>query len=358
MFEQIPSGPPYNKESITHHPQVRDYMTMLHLINHILFAAPEFRTENGAIALPINAILTWPMGTPDGLIAFRNPNVNSQFKRIFAIWADFLCSSDSRYVLNQTDYGWLGPKAMKWMPDFAEIYECEPYLPYYGFKPWGDFFTREFRSSVRPVASPEDDSIITNACESTVYRIARNVRTMDQFWLKSHPYSLEHMLNHDPLVSQLAGGTIYQGILSALNYHRWHNSVNGTIHKIVMIPGTYYAQSPSDGFAGSRGPDFDAPTRSQGFITAVAMRALVFIQADDELVGMAYFMAVGMVEVSSCEVTVRAGMRVRKGDQLGMFHFGGSSHCLIFRPEASVVFEKGVGERVEINAVVGRLVER
>jgi hypothetical protein len=30
---------------------------------------------------------------------------------------------------------------------------------------------------------------------------------------------------------------------------------------------------------------------------------------------------------------------VDKGDQLGMFHFGGSTHCLIFRPEVKLEFE-------------------
>ena len=42
------------------------------------------------------------------------------------------------------------------------------------------------------------------------------------------------------------------------------------------------------------------------------------------------FVAVGMSEVSTCEVTVAAGETVEKGDQLGMFHHGGSTHCLIF----------------------------
>ncbi|KAJ3536566.1 hypothetical protein NM688_g6820 [Phlebia brevispora] len=50
------------------------------------------------------------------------------------------------------------------------------------------------------------------------------------------------------------------------------------------------------------------------------------------------FMGVGMAEVSTCEVTVTPGQVVKKGDQLGMFHFGGSTHCLIFRPETKITF--------------------
>ena len=50
------------------------------------------------------------------------------------------------------------------------------------------------------------------------------------------------------------------------------------------------------------------------------------------------FVAVGMSEVSSCDITVEAGQRVEKGDEIGMFHYGGSSHCLLFRDNVNLDF--------------------
>jgi phosphatidylserine decarboxylase len=50
-------------------------------------------------------------------------------------------------------------------------------------------------------------------------------------------------------------------------------------------------------------------------------------------------MPVGMAEVSSCQITVKPGDHVNKGDELGMFHFGGSTHCLIFRPGVNLTFD-------------------
>lgn len=50
-------------------------------------------------------------------------------------------------------------------------------------------------------------------------------------------------------------------------------------------------------------------------------------------------MPVGMTEVSSCQITVYEGQYVKKGDQLGMFHFGGSTHCLIFEPHVKLDFD-------------------
>jgi phosphatidylserine decarboxylase len=129
------------------------------------------------------------------------------------------------------------------------------------------------------------------------------------------------MLNWDELTPDFDGGTVYQAFLSALSYHRWHSPVNGTIKKAYVVNGSYYLEN-----------------QCQAFLTAVATRALIFIEADNPDIGLMCVMPVGMAEVSSCEISVQPGQRVKKGDQLGMFHFGGSTHCLIFRPEVNISF--------------------
>jgi phosphatidylserine decarboxylase len=47
-----------------------------------------------------------------------------------------------------------------------------------------------------------------------------------------------------------------------------------------------------------------------------------------------------MAEVSSCVATVKIGDKVQKGQQLGYFMFGGSSHAVIFEKKANVVFKE------------------
>jgi phosphatidylserine decarboxylase len=87
------------------------------------------------------------------------------------------------------------------------------------------------------------------------------------------------------------------------------------------------------------GFDPEGPNNSQAYITEVATRAMIFIEADNPAIGLLCVMPVGMAEVSTCQITAYEGQRVRKGDQLGMFHFGGSTHCLIFRPGVEVEFD-------------------
>jgi len=332
MFEQIPRTPQYQNDPVGN-PQVRSYRDMLKLINQILTQAPEYN-KTDLVGFPINAIVNWAMGTPAGAAAFLNPKVNRQLKKILAQWAVFLNSPDSLAVLNNhPEKGWLGRDALQAMPTLVDDFEADPALPHYGFKSWDDFFVRRFREGRRPVASPGDDNVIANACESAPYKLEKNVKWQDQFWIKDQPYSLSHMLADDPLAKQFVGGTIYQAFLSATSYHRWHSPVSGRIVKTSLIDGSYYAQTPAVGF------DPAGPNESQGYITQVASRGLVFIQADNPKIGLMAVLFVGMAEVSSNDITVHEGQHVNKGDQLGMFHFGGSTHALIFRSQVKLDFD-------------------
>jgi phosphatidylserine decarboxylase len=151
------------------------------------------------------------------------------------------------------------------------------------------------------------------------------------FWLKAQPYSLRHMLSGH-FVDRFSGGTVYQAFLSAKQYHRWHSPVTGIIRKMDLVPGTYYAEAAAEGF------DPAGPNDSQGYIAHIATRALIFIEADNPAIGLLCIVLIGMAEVSSCMLVrsqgepLQEGQRVKKGDQIGYFQFGGSTHCLVFRP--------------------------
>jgi phosphatidylserine decarboxylase len=356
MFEQVPRRPPYNRDP-TGKAQVRGYRHMLELLNAILTHAPDF-DQTGLVGCPINTILDWSMGTAAGVAAFLNERVNAQLKIVLNAWGRFLCSSDSAYVLNEDPRrGWLGADAMRAMPGFERAFACDPTQPHWGFRSWDEFFTREFRAAARPVAHPDDDRVVVNACESAPFRIARRAKYRDRFWIKSQPYSIAHMLANDDLAPLFADGTVYQAYLSPLSYHRWHSPVSGTVTKAYVKDGTYYAEASSEGF------DAAGPNDSQAYITEVATRALIFIEADHPDIGLMCFMGVGMAEVSTCQITVYEGQRVRKGDQLGMFHFGGSTHCLLFRPGVQLEFDHhgqqpGLhAKNIEVNARIATVVK-
>ena len=352
-------------------PEPQTFDDFLAQLNAIMTMAPEaYQTgaapnqqAAGLIGFPINALLDWPMATSFGYAVFSNAHVNQQFKKILQYWSTFLVSQASRYVLIQDDpssdaIAWLSDTAQTEMvtvagsalgqgsnpiapnATFAQIFNCDPTDQYYGFQSWDDFFTRTFCDGARPVSGAGNDNVIVNACESAPLGVAIDVKLTDAFWLKGQPYSLQNMLNFDEYAPQFEGGQLYQAFLSALSYHRWHSPVSGTIKKAYVVNGSYYLENLYQGFLNPSGADPSAPNDSQPFITAVATRAIIFIEADNPKIGLMCVLPVGMAEVSSCEITVQPGQHVNKGDELGMFHFGGSTHCLIFRPGVHLTFNE------------------
>jgi phosphatidylserine decarboxylase len=325
MFEQQPRSAPKPGSGDV---KLENYEQMLVVMNHILTTAPTFDVT-AMVGCPINAILDYPMITAAGLAAFADPRVNEMVRRLLSVWAEFLDSEASRYVLDDSPSGWLSPVARESLR--LHEFQIDPDAEFFGFKSWNDFFIRRFKPGRRLVARPDDQKAIVSACESQPYRIQTQVNEHDTFWMKSEPYSVRHMLNGN-FVEQFVGGTVYQAFLSADNYHRWHSPVTGTIRRIQQVPGTYYAEAASERF------DPAGPTNSQGYITHVATRALIFIEADYSGIGLMCLVAVGMGEVSSCVLVdqegkpLKEGQKVEKGDQLGYFQFGGSTHCLVFRP--------------------------
>ena len=231
--------------------------------------------------------------------------------------------------------GWLCPDSLAAMPGFLETYQVDlSDHVYYGFKSWNDFFARKLRTDVdvRPVAFPSDPLVICSPCEAYPYFIERNPKLRDEFWIKAQPYSLQHLLDDDALTDKYVGGTVYQAFLSSANYHRWHAPVDGTITKAYIKEGAYFAEALSMGY------DPTANTLSQRYLSHVDTRAIIHIDTGHPALRTVIFIAVGMAEISSCPIEVNHGEKVKKGDPLGTFMFGGSSYCMLFERDVRVSF--------------------
>lgn len=327
MIAEVPRSKPYSQRHLESVDQ------LLRLINEVLTMAPEFGDQ--AVTLPLNAILDWTMATTAGFAAYRDPRLNAALRKLLTAWCEFLSSGESRYVLNDSPRGWKSEAAIRAVG--MDQFQHDPDDEHWGFASWNDFFTRRFTDGARPVDSPDDDKVIVSACESTPYSIKSDVQLRDRFWIKSQPYSLADLLADDESADQFVGGTVYQAFLSATNYHRWHSPVAGTVVRAYVQEGTYYSEADSEG------PDAVEPQDSQGYLAHVAARAIVVIEADDPVIGLMAFVAVGMSEVSSCVIgpDVVPGHHLAKGDELGYFQFGGSTHCLVFRPGVIADFSLG-----------------
>jgi len=326
MERMISSIPKLTAKQLAEGRPPKDVDTLLNHLNALLSEAPQFN-EKLTVGTPISALLLWTLGSPYGFDAYRRVRINNMFKKVLAVYKDFLDSPQSRYVLNSSKNGWFSPAALKKI-DMSQ-YQHDPKAKYFGFKSWNDFFTRKLVKGVRPISDPDDNKVVVSACDSTVYRIRHNVKRFAKFWIKSQPYSLHDMLAGDEhYVNKYVGGTVYQAFLNPFNYHRWHSPIDGTIEKAFVQPGYYFVQSEDVG------EDPTIQDGSEGFLTNIQTRALIYIKADHKPLGTVCVMPTGMVEISSCNIhpRIKPGYKVKKGEELGYFAYGGSTHCLFFEP--------------------------
>lgn len=318
MLQQVPKQ----------HQVVTSIPELLMALQVISTRAPEYNSDpQHANFFPVSTLFVYMMMTPAGQAIFRIGAFNDCIRAILKSWCVYLDSPESRNVLHTDENGWLSPSSWD-RHNLDEYLIPDKSAPYWGFSSFNAFFHRQIKPECRPIDEPENVKVVVSPNDGTFYKIAQEVKSTDQFWVKSQPYSLEHMLAGDRQFQLFQGGTIFQSFLDGRNYHRFQAPIEGTVRKITTIAGLMFSN------AESIGEDLTAGTYSQAYMACVNTRSLVFIESIDPGIGMVCLVAVGISEVSSISLSVEVGQVVRKGDELGYFSYGGSSICLLFQPGA------------------------
>jgi phosphatidylserine decarboxylase len=320
---------------------------VLDLINVIAQTPPEFAYSEFC-GVPINALVVDLINTESGQSLFSHPRVNYHLKNIFNDYASMLKSKKSLMYLNHEAGGWLSEEALKEVNynDFV----CDQSAPHYGFQCWNDWFTRRLTPNARPVDGEDDPLVIVHAAENypltSIKLPFTNVKKTDKFWLKENRYSLYDMLDAEKMGikhvvdESFVGGTIYQGFLCPWCYHWWHTPVSGTIEYSYSLAGTYYMQNPSFDISNMNNYFF-----SQVFMSNVSARHVLIINTHNPEIGRVALVEIGMVEVSSCIPLVKVGDKVKKGEPIGRFEYGGSSHVIVFDRKAKLEFNPKIHDR-------------
>lgn len=201
---------------------------------------------------------------------------------------------------------------------------------------FNDFFSRYLVSpDARPIASPEDASVVTAPADSTpqgVWAIDgdSNIVQKDGVLIKSSYFnSIPNLLGPDSAYQYaFAGGTLTHTFLDVNDYHRYHFPVGGTVVEVSLIA----ADDAAGGIT-----QWDAELgkyvlldTTPGWQT-IETRGCVILDTDEY--GLVAVMPIGMSQVSSVnfEDGVQVGARVEKGDMMGTFLFGGSDIVMLFQ---------------------------
>lgn len=206
-----------------------------------------------------------------------------------------------------------------------------------------DFFTRKHKPGSRPIDSPEDASRAVCVADSRVVAY-ESVSEAKKLWIKGQDFSITNLTMDTDLGKQFAGASVASFRLSPQDYHRYHSPVTGRIKLFRSIPGDYYQVD-----AIALRSDVDILTRNK--------RQLVVIETEE--LGDVLFVAIGATDVGSVAIHEKyheSGQEIRKGDELGIFQFGGSSIIVAFQ-KGRLVFDQDIIEmskkKIQVAVEVG-----
>lgn len=190
----------------------------------------------------------------------------------------------------------------------------------FDYKTFNEFFYRALKPGVRPIAAGERVAAMPADGRHLVFP---NVETTPGFYVKGANFTLTELFAEDhlpegerPLAAKFAGGAMLISRLCPVDYHRFHFPVSGMPGEPRLINGWLYSVSPV------------ALRRNLHYLVQ-NKRMLTLIESP--VFGTVAMFEVGATNVGSIRQTFVAGRAANKGDEKGLFAFGGSCVITVFQ---------------------------
>jgi phosphatidylserine decarboxylase len=184
------------------------------------------------------------------------------------------------------------------------------------FKSFNDFFYRALKPGARPIAEPANDRLAVLPADGR-HLAFQNVDAAAGFYAKGQRFDLASFLGDAELARSFAGGSLLISRLCPVDYHRFHFPVAGTPGNTRLINGWLYSVSPF------------ALRRNLAYLWE-NKRAVTLVESP--VFGRVAVCEIGATMVGSIFQTYVNGRAVAKGEEKGLFKFGGSCVVTIFPP--------------------------
>ena len=223
-----------------------------------------------------------------------------------------------------------------------------------GYLRFNQFFARHVKPGKRPVADAHDETILVSPGDSNFIG-QWPVDADSMLTLKGLRWSIAQLLSDSPHADRFAGGVFTHSALRTFDYHRWHAPAAATVVEARIIQGRAWLDVQVQQ---RRTADRFVPT-----IEAVEGTGYQFLQTRglvvlDTAAGLIACLPVGMAQVSSVVITAEVGARLRKGEEMGYFQFGGSDFVMVFEGSSAVALETMPGEHVQQGRRIGAMRSR
>lgn len=118
--------------------------------------------------------------------------------------------------------------------DMSEAAQTDPYA----FGSFNEFFTRELKSGIRPIAAGARE--IACPVDGAVSEAGR-IDGDRLLQAKGRDYTLNELLASQPWAKDFNGGTFATIYLAPFNYHRIHMPLRGELRETVYVPGRLFS---------------------------------------------------------------------------------------------------------------------
>ena len=220
---------------------------------------------------------------------------------------------------------------------------------------FNEFFSRKLSNgNVRPIAEPNDDRVVVSPADSLpqgVWNIdesgrfyADSIKREDGVIIKDSTFvSVEQLLGEAgaEYAKLFHNGILTHTYLNYDDYHRYHFPVSGVVEAVYKIP---YANAVGGIVYWDKNKELYVLESNSLSWQSVETRGCVLIKT---AYGMVAVIPVGMGQVSSVNFveTIKPGTKVKKGDELGYFLFGGSDCVMLFEGKSGFKLSVGKGEK-------------
>lgn len=226
------------------------------------------------------------------------------------------------------------------------------------FDTLNEFFARPLRPGTRPLAEPDDPRVAVCPADGRLTSVEAS--GTDGLLVKGRRRSVADLLGLPTLAPDQGTrvrafhddgrSTGFSAVICRLapaDYHRFHWPVDGEWQheESLDLPGEYHSVAPAC-VAGV----VDVLGRNRRVVAVVGTRAF----------GEVAVVAVGAVKVGSVALTAASGP-VAKGDEMGLFRYGGSTVVVVFRqgviriePDLAANSARGYETLVRMGSALGR----
>ena len=184
------------------------------------------------------------------------------------------------------------------------------------FKTFNDFFYRALKPGARPIAAAGDNRVAVLPADGR-HLALQDVGAATGFYAKGQRFDLAKFLGDPALAAKFAGGSLLISRLCPVDYHRFHFPVAGTPGEARLIKGFLFSVSP-------------IALRAQLDYLWHNKRMVTLVESPE--FGQVAVCEIGATLVGTIKQLYIAGRAIAKGEEKGLFKFGGSCVITIFQP--------------------------